>query len=239
MRTVTPLFLALATACATTELKTDSDSPTYEITDGEQPEVDNEGANDGLDECVGYEIEVVGSGEMDTGWQCLPVRPYFNLLDAGIIETHPETQNMTWLIEIEASPEADIEMDVVVLDIDFAYGEVDWVEIIKDEPSRWSAETDDGTTLAIGPALTDSDWMALTILEQDAGWNPAVVVEAGSYRRIIVTLDTYGLEFQVGDEATASFDNYQTWESDGVPRISTAHEEFPILGTTYEIVSVD
>lgn len=245
-----PLFsVILLAACSDYEInkivepsdESTTPSEPSEATDGEEPEVteEDEETEDEPSECLGYEVEVVGSDYLDSGWWCLPARPFFNLIGSEYVDTERDIQEMTWAIEIEASPEADIEMDVIPLDFDVIYNGVDWFEELNESENwRWSAVTDTGDPLIAQPVLASDHWLALVIMEPNAGWDPAVVVSAGQTRRIIVTLDTSGMEFAVGDSVTASFDNYQTWETNnGVPRISTAHEEFPIIGTTYEVVA--
>lgn len=229
------LFASILGAC---DLGT-YDLPEYEIMGQEDTgDVDIDDTDSIDDGCEGYLLEVVGSGEYDMGWQCLPVRPYYDMAGSEYFQTSTEVLNMTWSIEIQASPEAEIQMDVIVLEFDAFYKESIWFERVYNETERWTAVTDDGTPLFISPQLGSDGWMAVVILEQNVGWDPAVVVGASEQRSIVVTLDTSDLEFSPGDSMTGSFDNYQTWESQdaGLPRISTAHEEFPILGTTYEIV---
>lgn len=215
---------------------------------GEGPETDEEDVDtdeeptdtattDEPSSCWGYEIEVTGSDYLEPGWWCLPARPYFNLIGAETIEATPEIESMAWTIELSASPEADIEMDVALLDFDFTYGDVDLVHVIQGEQERWSAVTDDGTELAIGAPMNADHWMAVVIMEEDAGWDPALVIPADTSRQITVTLDTRGMGLSVGDSITASFDaQSQVWEAGSlIPRISTTHVEFPIIGTTYEV----
>lgn len=189
--------------------------------------------------CFGYEIEVIGSDYLEPGLWCLPARPYFSLVGEEVIESNVDAQEMTWTIEIEASPEADINMDVIVLDFDVIFSGADWFEELNESENwRWSAVTDSGAELIAQPVLASDTWLALVIMEPNAGWDPALVVQAGNKRQVEITLDTTGMDFSAGDAMTASFDNYQTWETGNgvVPRICTSHEEFPILGTTYEIV---
>jgi len=188
--------------------------------------------------CWGYEIEVVGSDYLEPGWWCLPARPYFNLIGEEVIESNIDVREMTWVIEIDASPEADINMDVIALDFDVVFNDVDWFEELNEsEIWRWSAVTDNGDALIAQPVLASDHWLTLVIVEPNAGWDPAVIVPQGGSRQIEITLDTTGMAFAPGDSMTASFNNYQTWETgDGVvPRIFTDHEEFPIMGTSYEI----
>lgn len=188
--------------------------------------------------CFGYEIEVVGSDYLEPGLWCLPARPYFNIVGEEVVESNVDVQEMTWIIEIDASPEADIEMDVIAVDFDAIFNNIDWFEELNESENwRWSAVTDSGDALIAQPVLTSDSWLALVIMEPNAGWEPAVVVPSGESRQIEITLDTTGMNFSAGDSMTASFDNYQTWETGNgvVPRICTSHEEFPLLGTTYEI----
>jgi hypothetical protein len=249
MRSILSLSFVFAAACSDYELNRiveSSDEPVtpsepIEDTDSEEPEVteeedapeDQESSN-----CFGYEIEVVGSDYLEPGWWCLPARPYFNLIGEEVIESKADVQEMTWVIEIDASPEADIDMDVIVLDFDAVFSDVDWFEELNESENwRWSAITDTDEELAVGPVLASDNWLALVIMEPNADWDPAVVVPQGGSRQIEITLDTSGMAFAPGDSMTASFDNYQTWETgDGVVRrICTSHEEFPLIGTTYEI----
>ncbi len=254
MRSI-PFVLSLLVGCSEYNLAaTQTEQPTAPSSNSDvpadEPETNKEDADTGDTEptdtatteepsnCFGYEIEVVGSDYLEPGLWCLPARPYFNLIGEEVIESAADVQQMTWVIEIDASPEADIEMDVLAVDFDAIFTDIDWFEKLNESENwRWSAVTDTGDALIAQPVLASDHWLALVIMEPNAGWEPAVVVPSGSSRQITITLDTSGMEFALGDSMTASFDNYQTWETGNgvVPRICTSHEEFPLLGTTYEI----
>lgn len=190
------------------------------------------------DGCEGHWLQVVGSGEMELGWQCLPTRPFFQTLGTETIQANIGVQNMTWNMEIEAADDGQVDMDVIVLEFDAFYKEGDWLERIFWDESRWSIVTNDGSEMTMIPQIMYETSLVVPIFPSDFGWEPAVSVPAGDTRVLTVTLDTRDLEFADGDSLTGSWDNYQTWESveTGVPRVATAHEEFPLLGTTYEIV---